>query len=362
MRRRDDRPAERARRRGRRPFGQEERDLAFGDLFGFDTSPAAAGDVGLQTARLRVDSSGPSKVIRMTTRSAARGVRSVPVCIHRGASSQPRRTLTSVPDLVHRRTLDAFREWCSDMSVIRQIERTFENEGFDPAPDREGHDWYRPGMRRGTFDRYAASVNWSDPADVGRALNAFEEMMSWGEGGEHLRRHLQRDGFVVDEDGRVRSSAASVLSDVPLANLKDPAAIMEHLDRIANATDRDPGVAISGAKALIEATTKLVLIELGEQFDEKADVPTLVKQAQKALKLHPEDLAPTAAGVEITKRILSNLSQMAIGVAELRNQYGPDHGRTTRVIGLGPRHAHLAVGCAATYCRMLLETLDARRS
>ncbi|MDQ1396612.1 MAG: hypothetical protein QOG64_1871, partial [Acidimicrobiaceae bacterium] len=61
-----------------------------------------------------------------------------------------------------------------------------------------------------------------------------------------------------------------------------------------------------------------------------------------------------------TKRVLSNLSQLAVGVAELRNQFGPDHGRTTAVVGLGPRHAHLAVGAASTYCRMLLETLAAR--
>ncbi|MGH9292450.1 MAG: abortive infection family protein [Acidimicrobiales bacterium] len=51
---------------------------------------------------------------------------------------------------------------------------------------------------------------------------------------------------------------------------------------------------------------------------------------------------------------------MAIGVAKLRNEYGPDHGRSRPTRGLGARHAHLAVGCAATYCRMLLETLSAR--
>ena len=91
-------------------------------------------------------------------------------------------------------------------------------------------------------------------------------------------------------------------------------------------------------------------------------MPALVKAAQKALALHPDSLAPTRPGVEITKRILSSLSQLAIGVAELRNQYGPDHGRTTAVVGLRPRHAHLAIGAATTYCRMLLETLAARTS
>ena len=60
--------------------------------------------------------------------------------------------------------------------------------------------------------------------------------------------------------------------------------------------DADPAQAISGARALIGATTKLVLNQLGVAYDEQADVPTLVKAAQKALGLHPETLAPTGKG------------------------------------------------------------------
>lgn len=200
-------------------------------------------------------------------------------------------------------------------------------------------------------------------------LDVFEELLSWCSDNEYgnpqreqLTRHLRRDGYQVDEEGRIRGSVASKLAEIPLDALSDPKSILEHLERIAGATDADPPLAISGWKALIEATTKLVLIELGEPVDEKADLPALVKAAQKALKLHPETLAPTAAGRETVIRILSNLSQLAIGVAELRNEYGPDHGRSRPTIGLGPRHAHLAVGSASTYVRMLLETLDARRA
>ena len=189
-------------------------------------------------------------------------------------------------------------------------------------------------------------------------------MLGWVADDEHrdsLERHLRRDGYAVDDHGRIRGGVTTALAEIPLDQLTDSSSIYEHLERIAASTDADPGLAISGAKALIEATSKLVLSEVGEVFDERADVPALVRQAQKALALHPDSLAPTAPGVETTKRILSNLSQLAIGVAELRNQYGPDHGRTTTVVGLRARHAHLAVGAAATYCRMLIETLAARR-
>ncbi len=264
--------------------------------------------------------------------------------------------------LVHPRVRSAFREASSGCGVVRQIERAFEDEGFDPAPE-DSRDWYGPGQRRGTFDRYTAEVDWTDASQVRRVLNVFEEILRWpvdGDYRENLVRHLRRDGFHVDDQCRIRAGTTAALAEIPLDQLTDASAILEHLDRISASTDSDPGVAISGAKALVEATTKLVLSELGEPYDEKAELPVLVKAAQKALALHPESLAPSKPGVETIRRILSNLSQLAIGLAELRNQYGPDHGRTRPVLGLRPRHAHLAVGAAATYCRMLIETLEAR--
>ncbi len=270
-----------------------------------------------------------------------------------------------MPDLIHRRTRNAFREACSDFGVVRGIEQAFDNEGFYPADDRLAPilGWYQDGQRRGTFDRHTHEVNWTDPEQVRRVLLTFEEILTWAsdEGKAKLTGYLRRDGFDVDDEGRIRSSAVATLAEVPLSSLSDPSAILEHLDRIARTADGDPALAISGSKALIEATTKVVLTELGQPFEERADLPALVRTAQQALALHPESIAPTARGAETVRRLLSNLSQVAIGVAELRNEYGTDHGRSSATGPLGPRHAHLAVGCAGTYCRLLIETLDARR-
>lgn len=274
-------------------------------------------------------------------------------------------------DLVHPRTRTAFRETCSDYAVVRQICQAFENEGFDPAPEDAAPEggWYGPGQRRGTFDRYSSRVDWTNPNQVRRVLNVFEEILTWlDDNDEHsakrkdqLSRHLARDGYEIEGAGRIRSSTL-VNSSLDLSGLREPDAILEHLERMASAMETDPSLAISGAKALIEATTKTVLDELQESYDDRADVPALVKAAQKALQLHPELLAPTTKGVESIKRVLSGLSQIAVNIAELRNEYGTDHGRSRPTTGLGPRHAHLAVGAATTYCRMLLETLVARRT
>ena len=90
---------------------------------------------------------------------------------------------------------------------------------------------------------------------------------------------------------------------------------------------------------------------------EKADIPVLVK-AIRRLKLPRH--SPLEEGRDDHQNSV-NLS-VAIGVSELRNAYGTDHGRSAPTVGLGPRHAHLAVGAASTYVRMLLETLEARRA
>jgi hypothetical protein len=258
-------------------------------------------------------------------------------------------------ELVSPRTRRAFREHLVGWP-LRAIQDLFENEGIQLGRGSPAVT----GQRRSLVERYYVTVDWSSPREVRRVLRAYEHVLAddelpaptYGQ----LKRHLEWDGYTLDAGGRLRSLPAGSLEELPLAGLDDPAAIYEHIDRIGRVMDADPAQAISGARALIEATTKLVLKHLGVPYDEHADVPALVKAAQKALGLHPETLAPTGRGSETVRRILSNLSQVAVGVAELRNEYGPDHGRT-QVTVLSPRHAHLAVGCASTYCRLLLETL-----
>ncbi len=84
-------------------------------------------------------------------------------------------------------------------------------------------------------------------------------------------------------------------------------------------------------------------------------------QAQKALGVHGDDIAPTAKGQAASRKILGGLSGVAVGIAELRNALGTGHGKATSV-PLSARHAHLAIGSASTFCRFLLETLRDRRT
>ena len=48
-----------------------------------------------------------------------------------------------------------------------------------------------------------------------------------------------------------------MISDAVLSSLSDPAVILDHLDRIAHAIERDdPAQAIGSAKVLVESTAK----------------------------------------------------------------------------------------------------------
>ena len=268
-------------------------------------------------------------------------------------------------DLIHRRVRAEFRELASGWGVLRTIESAFQVEGFEPGPEVMGD-----GQRRSLFDTYANVIDWGDPQHVRRALRVFEEILSWGDDVEDryrdpvmakLQRVLEHDGYTISDNNTIRHVTTRHLAELPLGELRDPSAIEEHLRRLDATGDADPALAISSAKAIVEATCKHVLEELGEAYDDRADVPALVRAVQKALKVHPEAIAPTAKGREAIVRTLSNLSQLVTGLAELRNEYGPDHGRTRSTSGLGPRHAHLAVGAAQTFCRFLLETLRDRR-
>ena len=53
---------------------------------------------------------------------------------------------------------------------------------------------------------------------------------------QHLVRHLRRDGYSVEDDGRIRVGSAHGLADIPLHHLSELSLILEHLDHIASTT------------------------------------------------------------------------------------------------------------------------------
>jgi len=63
-----------------------------------------------------------------------------------------------------------------------------------------------------------------------------------------------------------------------------------------------------------------------------------------------------ARGEDVIKRLLSNLSTVGHGLAELRGHYRTGHGQHGSTSGFTARHTKLAVGTASTLTVFLFET------
>jgi len=162
---------------------------------------------------------------------------------------------------------------------------------------------------------------------------------------------------------RCRQIAARLLAGAPtLDSLKvhaknlDAGHLAAQIRRMEGSVETDPDLAIGTAKELIETVCKTILFERGKPIAGTPDIPTLTKETLKELKLIPDGIPDTAKGAEVIKRLLSNLSTVGHGLAELRGLYGSGHGKHANASGLKPRHAKLAVGAAASLATFLFET------
>jgi len=61
------------------------------------------------------------------------------------------------------------------------------------------------------------------------------------------------------------------------------------------------------------------------------------------------------------RQVTGMRKRLPVGVAELRNNHGTDHGRDATSQGLDTVHARLAVGAASTVAVFLLEAHQANR-
>lgn len=255
------------------------------------------------------------------------------------------------------------------------------SEAFDAADVPFASDYSPPesGQRRSLVEQYYHAVDFSSWRDVQRVLRVYETVLVdleekakrplWGDKDEYsekklafLVRCLERDGFIYS-DGRITPAAhnPTVEQLAEMASSFDSKVLRQQIERIRNAMEDDPDLAIGTAKELIETTCRTILADYGLAAETGWDVLRLVKETRGVLKLVPEDVPDSTKGAETIKRILSNLGQISQGISELRNLYGTGHGKEGLFKGLGPRHARLVVGCATTLATFLFETYELRK-
>lgn len=185
---------------------------------------------------------------------------------------------------------------------------------------------------------------------------------------ELYNAHLAAEGWEIVEATRIggkpvyeaRLRIAGVAPPVDaarsLADALNADYIARQVTRMQAAINTDPELAIGTAKELVETVCKTILREKAITPDRDWTVSQLVKNTAKELGLARESIPDSARAADTIRRILSNLSTVADGLAELRNAYGTGHGKDAAHRGLQPRHARLAVGAASTLAVFLFET------
>jgi hypothetical protein len=132
--------------------------------------------------------------------------------------------------------------------------------------------------------------------------------------------------------------------------------IAQQIRRLQEAAAADPELAIGTAKEFLESICKTILTERGTPPPRNEDLPVLVRSTVKSLEIVPPELAGEPQLEKTITVLLNNLSSIGHQLAELRNQFGTGHGRSTVHVGLPARHAKLAIGAAATLAVFLYES------
>jgi hypothetical protein len=278
-------------------------------------------------------------------------------------------------ELIGRRLRNMLMDYLSGSSVLREIENEFDAAG---VARRSAPDPPVGGQRRTLVQEYYSSLDFTNPSDVRKFLNVLSIFMRnieraiesaagssdpFGGASYTLNRfkkfneQLRRDGYVYQQGNIVPVTAAARLTDAKaIAEILDARHIAQQIQRIEASIDEDPALAIGTAKEFLESCFKTILTDLGVNYGKTDDLPQLGRKTFKALKLVPDDIPESAKGAETIKRVLSNLSTVVQGLAELRGPYGTGHGKEGRVKGLAPRHARLAVGAASALVTFLFQT------
>lgn len=280
----------------------------------------------------------------------------------------------NVRDRISKKTRAEFREFLVG-STLREIEDEFSAAGLEP--DRDFAPQIR-GQRRELVEQYYHAINFADSEQVDRVLRVYEAILA------NTEAHLANPGAYIDSvalkrefdklvgcllrdgyeyaDGSLRPKGGhSMLRHLSTTAVRlDAEYLAAQIDRLTEAVEKDPDLAIGQAKELIETCCKTILAAAGETNADRMDLVPLVKLTMARLKLLPDDISETAKGAKTIKAVLGNLAMISQGMAELRNLYGTGHGKHASHKRLPVRHARLAVGAATALVMFLFDTHESR--
>ena len=212
--------------------------------------------------------------------------------------------------------------------------------------------------------RLLRSLNWGDEDYEGHVITVLPRILGNDEQNLNIvEEFVGLDSWLQQNDPTLYAELYDTHEVIPLEQVEEAATRLDivelnrHAARIRHGIRDDPEQAIGSAKELLETVLKSVLGVEGESSTH--DIPALLRQAQRELDLNPRAVGEDIPGRRTIRRTLSNLGQIVVGVAEVRNLYGTGHGRL-RSRELEVAHARLVVNAAITIATFLVEVARER--
>ena len=135
--------------------------------------------------------------------------------------------------------------------------------------------------------------------------------------------------------------------------------ITKQIEIMLSSVEDAPYISIGKAKELLESVFKCILDECGEVYEPNDKLHQLDKKVRTVLHLMTSEERKETPGVN---KILGSLSNITVGMAELRNEFGDGHGKSMTFRQLPSRYARLAVSASSAYAIFLYETFEWLRS
>jgi hypothetical protein len=239
------------------------------------------------------------------------------------------------------------------LALKRAVEATFAS-----------NDWKELGLDTDCDDiikedyRLLRSLFWGDEDYGDRVLVVIEKILERNPNNATIiEEFVSLEKWLQDNEPRLYKElyeiGSSAIDDAEeIGKIHNNVELNHQILRIKRSIrENDPSQAIGSSKELLESVLKTILNDL-DQPNSTGDIPALLKQVQKLLSIDPNNETTKKLDDKVRKT-LSNLGQVVIGVAEIRNLVGTGHGRIESH-EIDQNHALLIVNSVSTISTYLI--------
>ncbi|MES0036059.1 abortive infection family protein [Mesorhizobium sp. M0046] len=182
-----------------------------------------------------------------------------------------------------------------------------------------------------------------------------------------INDHLRHDGYRLTAIRKLSGSPVYQVQPAALGSPSDdgisqaleafdPGTVHARWTQALDRRDTDPEGAITLARTLLEDVCKWIIVESGETFGEKDDLPLIYRKLAKIL-----NLAPDGHTEPVFKQILGSGQSVVESLGSLRNKIGDAHSPGPKRVKPAARHAQLAVNLSGTMATFLVSTWEVRK-